>query len=117
MIYRLYVRLYIFVRMKKVFPAIVILILLSLLGLIVIEVSWFKNLLQVQEQRLRFNVEKAALRVAEDLSKQASVGPVTKLKRRPIIPLDDNFAYRLQPATISQRFTVDQIYQKLQQAF
>jgi two-component system phosphate regulon sensor histidine kinase PhoR len=109
--------LHIFAVMKKVFPVIVVLIALSLLGLIIIQVSWFKNLLQVQEQQLLSKVDIAAFNVTQELGKQASLGSVPSLKRKPIIDLNDDFGYRIQPTTISQRYTVDQVYDKLRRAF
>jgi two-component system phosphate regulon sensor histidine kinase PhoR len=113
----LFIELYIFVRMKKVFPAIVILILLSLFGLILIEISWFKNLVAVQEQQLLAKVDDVGIKVANQLSKEASIGPVTRIKRKPILPLDEDLNYRIQPATISERFTVNEVYQRLKSEF
>jgi two-component system, OmpR family, phosphate regulon sensor histidine kinase PhoR len=55
--------------MKKIFPVIVVLITLSLLGIIALQVSWFKNLLIVQEQQLEYRIERAGLIVATELAK------------------------------------------------
>jgi two-component system, OmpR family, phosphate regulon sensor histidine kinase PhoR len=55
--------------MKKIFPVIVVLITLSLLGIIALQVSWFKNLLIVQEQQLEYRIERAGMIAASDLAK------------------------------------------------
>jgi two-component system phosphate regulon sensor histidine kinase PhoR len=58
--------------MKKVFPVIVVLIVLSLAGIILFQVSWLKNLLQVQKQNIFDKVDNAGLAVTSELSKNAS---------------------------------------------
>ena len=37
--------------MKKIFPVIIVLISLSLVGIIVIQINWFKNQLLIQQER------------------------------------------------------------------
>ena len=60
--------------MKKNFPIIIVLISLSLIGIIVIQVNWFKNQLVIQQERFIDRVDKAGLDVAEELSKHAMTG-------------------------------------------
>lgn len=107
--------------MKKVFPVIVVLIVLSLAGIIVFQISWLKNLLQVQEQNLFQNVDMAAMDVARDLSKQASGAPVTvHLHNRslPGLRLVPNYDLNvIKPPLISERYTDYEIYEKLRKAF
>ena len=55
--------------MKRIFPIIIVLISLSLTGIIVIQINWFKNQLLIQQERFIDKVDKAGLEVAEDLSK------------------------------------------------
>ena len=58
--------------MKKVFPVIIVLISLSLIGIILIQVNWFKNQLVIQQERFIDRVDKAGFDVSEELSKGAS---------------------------------------------
>ena len=67
--------------MKKIFPVITVLIALSLIGLIIIQVQWFSNLLLVQGERIEYKVEKAALSVTEELGKQSLAGKMLRLQR------------------------------------
>jgi two-component system phosphate regulon sensor histidine kinase PhoR len=104
--------------MKKVFPAIVVLITLSLAGIIFFQINWLQNLLQVQEQKVFFKVDKAAFSVTEEFNKQASSGANIHLRNRPGARGSDMFRLNLaQPTTISQRYTADEVYDKLRRAF
>ncbi len=104
--------------MKKIFPVIVVLISLSLLGLIIIQVSWFRNLLQVQEQRILFRVDETMLKVIQDISKQSSFGPKIRFQPRPDLNLfPDNYNFNLSPPSVAQRYTRKEIQEKLTTAF
>ncbi len=105
--------------MKKIFPVIVVLIALSLLGIIVMQISWLSNLLVVQQEKFLFRVDKAAYSVTQELGKQASSGPLMRLQRRPGLRLmPEDFSYNLiKPPTISQRYTDYEIAEKLRNAF
>ena len=106
--------------MKKVFPVIVVLIALSLAGIILFQISWLKNLLQVQEQNLWENVDNAGTAVAADLSKQSSGAPVNMhLHNRQLPGLRMMPTYDLnaiKPPMISERYTDYEIYEKLKKA-
>ncbi len=102
--------------MKKVFKVIVLLITLSLVGIIGIQVSWFKNLLQVQEQRILYKVEVAALKVIQSINTQSAINPMFRLKRPGAGLLPETFSV-LTPPTISQRYSRYEIEEKLQDAF
>ncbi|WP_153800099.1 sensor histidine kinase [Foetidibacter luteolus] len=104
--------------MKKILPVIVLLITLSLLGIIAIQISWFKNLLLVREEQLLFSVNKAGFSVMQELSNQASGGPSMRLKRKNnfgLLPEDLRFNL-IKPPTISQRYTDYEIYEKIKNA-
>lgn len=104
--------------MKKIFPLIAVLIALSLIGLIIIQVQWFSNLLVVQSERLKYKIDKAAFSVAENLAKQTQAGRILRLQRNNnfnLIP--DNLALGLtKPPNISQQFSDREIYDKLRRA-
>jgi len=96
--------------MKKIFPVIVVLITLSLLGIIALQVSWFKNLVVVQEEKLLFKVEQSGMTVANDLSRYATS---STLKR----PLSDPNAAVPNHLTLSELYTASEIHDKLSKAF
>jgi two-component system phosphate regulon sensor histidine kinase PhoR len=97
--------------MKKIFPIIVVLISLSLVGLIALQISWFNNLVFVKEETMKFKVDQAARKVAIDLSKYASY-------RNPLgaasVPYDVNSA---KPFTLAMFYSVKDIQEKLDSAF
>ena len=110
---------YIFAAMKKIFPVIIVLITLSLLGIILLQINWFKNLLLVQEERFLFKVDRAGVNVAAELSKQASAGTTFRLQRKPgltLLPDELSFALGRFP-TISEQYSQKEISDKLNNAF
>lgn len=96
--------------MKKIFPVIVVLISLSLLGIIALQVSWFKNLVIVQEERLIFRVDQAGRTVSEELAKYSN----SKMFRTPFG--DDSYPQNRR-FTLSQLYSVNEIHDKIQHAF
>ena len=104
--------------MKRIFPIIVLLITLSLLGLILLQVSWFKNMLSLRQAQLLSKVEEACFDVAMDLSVQASSAPTLKLPRSSKAGLlTDEFNFGLSRTTISQNHSFFEINEKLQKKF
>jgi two-component system phosphate regulon sensor histidine kinase PhoR len=105
--------------MKKVFPIIIVLISLSLIGIIVIQINWFKNQLVIQQERFIEKVDKAGFGVAEELSKQA-VGPngLHLNKRQGLQLFPDNLSFNIgRFPTISDRYTAAEIHEKLVKSF
>jgi two-component system, OmpR family, phosphate regulon sensor histidine kinase PhoR len=105
--------------MKKVFPIIIILISLSLIGIIIIQINWFKNQLVIQQERFIDKVDKAGLDVAEELSKHVRAGGGFKLGKRQglqLFPDDLSFSVGRLP-TIADRYTTAEIQDKLVKAF
>ncbi len=108
----------IFVRMKRTFPAIVILISLSLLGLILLQTSWLRNLLEVTESQLHHKMEDACVSVVKDLSKNNYNGKLLRLPRRGGLSFSSDFhLHLLKPPTVEEKFTPQEVYDKLRQAF
>jgi two-component system phosphate regulon sensor histidine kinase PhoR len=104
--------------MKKTLPIIVVLISLSLLGLIVLQASWLKNLLEVRQAQLLNKVKDATTLVANDLSKAAFNGPTIRLPRRQPKVAAAELAFRiLRPVSIEDKFTREEIHAKLKEAF
>ncbi|HYJ62825.1 MAG TPA: HAMP domain-containing sensor histidine kinase [Parafilimonas sp.] len=104
--------------MKKVFPVIIVLISLSLIGIIVIQVNWFKNQLVIQQERFIEKVDKAGFNVSEELSKQASSNFFNFNKRPGLQTFPENLSFNIiRPSTISDRYTAAEIKEKLKKAF
>ncbi|MEK7224477.1 MAG: HAMP domain-containing sensor histidine kinase, partial [Bacteroidota bacterium] len=54
--------------MKRIFTIITILISLSLVGIIVIQVSWIKNMMLLKQEQVKHTVQEVTQKVADDLS-------------------------------------------------
>ena len=103
--------------MKRTFPAIIILISLSLLGLILLQTSWLKNLLELTESQLNTKVEFAMGDVGSDLSKSVYNGQL-RLPRRGGLTFNSDFhLHLLKPPTIDEKFSPQEVYNKLKAAF
>lgn len=105
--------------MKRTYPTIVFLISLSLIGIVLLQYSWAKNLLQIQEQRLLFKIEKAGDEVTKTLSKQVSHSSSMRILRKKstmMMPEGLSLGF-IKPPNISQRFTDFEIREMLEEAF
>lgn len=100
--------------MKRIFPVIFILISLSLIGIIIIQLSWLKNMILLREEQVKQKVKDATEIVGIDLAQHK--GNYTSSSNR-IFP-SDNFSLELmRPVTVGQRFSVSEIHDKLKSAF
>lgn len=103
--------------MKKTFPAITILISLSLLGLILLQKSWLENLLEVTEAQLATKLETSITEVGIELSKN-TYNRQFRLPRRGGLSLNSDFFIRtLKPPTVEEKFSLQEVHQKLKTAF
>lgn len=59
--------------MKRVFPSIVILITLSLLGLMLLQMSWIKNVLLVQKNKYEVDLEQSFISIREGIKDQLAL--------------------------------------------
>lgn len=107
--------------MKKNFPLIIILITLSLIGIFVMQVSWFKSMWENKEEELHTHVHLAMDEVREQLIAETS-STLPNLKNAPLKPsfswpsdqLSNEF---MRTSTISSRYTEYDIHEKLRRAF
>lgn len=103
--------------MKKIFTIITILISLSLVGIILIQVSWIRNMVLLREEQIKHNVEDATKMVGEDLAiRKGNYSSATGLNRFNT-PADGLTLDMFKPPTIGQRFTVADIQEKIKRAF
>jgi two-component system phosphate regulon sensor histidine kinase PhoR len=105
--------------MKRIFPVIVSLITLSLLGIIVVQVSWFKNMVELRQDQLVKRVDDATAEVAIELSSKASSATSLRMPRKPRLnDSPEDFQINLMQApSISQYYTPFEVQEKLQNAF
>lgn len=104
--------------MKRTFPVITILISLSLLGLILLQISWFANLLEITRQQFKDQFDKACISVADE------IGQALVKESVPLLPfqqknsmLRSTFSFRGfgQPLVVN-KFTHQEIEYKLKEA-
>lgn len=69
--------------MKKIFPIIIVLITLSLFGIIIIQMSWFSNMLLVRQDQILDKVSNVGIIVANEVSNQKTIDPFLKKPARP----------------------------------
>ncbi len=104
--------------MKRTFPAIVILISLSLCGLILLQVSWLQNLVEVTRNQFDNNFNEAGTSVGKELSKSVYTGQVLRLPRRSGLTFSSDFhLHVLKQPTVEEKFTQQEIYTKIRNAF
>ncbi|OYU55965.1 MAG: two-component sensor histidine kinase [Chitinophagaceae bacterium BSSC1] len=103
--------------MKRTFPVIIVLISLSLLGLLLLQGSWLKNLLEVREVQLYNKISSEGYKVAEDLYKSVYGGQIMR-PRQGGIGFNSGFhLHLLKPPTIDEKFSAQEVRVKLEKVF
>lgn len=103
--------------MKRTFPVIVILISLSLCGLIILQVSWFKNLLEVTRNQFDDNLVDVGKTVSMDLSKSVNATQVLRLPRRGGLTFSSEFhLHVIKPPTVQEKFTPQEVHNRIRSA-
>jgi two-component system, OmpR family, phosphate regulon sensor histidine kinase PhoR len=106
---------------KKIFPVIITLITLSLIGIIYIQVNWVRTMLENKNEQLLQKVDFAINDVGQELIQQRSLLPgIKNFRFKPgetLHPSDQVLMELLKPTTIAQKFSVAEIGDKLQKAF
>ena len=101
--------------MKRTFPVIIILISLSLFGLLLLQGSWLKNLLEVRESQLYNKISKDGLEVAEGLYKSVYNGKIMRPRKGGIGGFNADFhLHLLKPPSIAEKFTIAEVESRLQ---
>lgn len=101
--------------MKKIFPIILVLITLSLLGIIYIQINWLNNMVLLRKDQIDQKVRDIAKQVGEELSQYKGSAPSSGMKPFPDL---NNFSLDY-PRTynVSQRFTTQELYDKIKANF
>jgi two-component system, OmpR family, phosphate regulon sensor histidine kinase PhoR len=104
---------------KRIFTIITLLISLSLAGIIIIQLSWIRNMLLLREEQIKQKVEDATRIVGEELAAYKGIYSTNnKPGTNTLISAPDEFSLEfLKPVTIAQRFSVAEINKKLEKAF
>jgi two-component system phosphate regulon sensor histidine kinase PhoR len=104
--------------MKRTFPVIIILISLSLFGLILLQVSWLQNLLEVTRNQFDNNLSEVGVTVGRELSKSVYTGQVLRLPRRGGLTFSSDFhLHVLKPPTVEEKYSPQEIQVKIRNAF
>ena len=106
--------------MKKIFPIIVILITLSLIGIIYIQLNWIVTMVDSRQQLLKHKLSLAMNDVGHQLVEQrGSAASLKTLRLKPGLtwrPSDQFMMELMRPPTIAEKFTMEDINEKLRKS-
>ncbi|PZR26038.1 MAG: sensor histidine kinase [Citrobacter freundii] len=102
--------------MKKIFTVIIILISISLVGIILIQLSWLDNMIQLKEEQVKEKIDKAVDMVGQELNQYKGSYWNNKITSQSSNPFPDDFNELLRPVTIGKRFTMAELESKISNA-
>lgn len=106
--------------MKKIFPLIIVLISLSLVGIIYIQYNWIDTMLVNKQEEFRWKVIRAIAEVGEQLAteQKSPLPSLRNFRSRPgfNFPSDQFQRELVRPATVGQKYTVFEVADKLRKA-
>ena len=102
--------------MKKIFPIIIGLISLSLIGIIVIQLLWLKNMVLLKRETVKHRIEDAVILAGNVLSQHKANYNIDSKSFPGLVPGEFSLQY-LRPNTIGQRLTTGQIQDIIRRAF
>jgi two-component system, OmpR family, phosphate regulon sensor histidine kinase PhoR len=109
---------FIFAKMKRALPLIVVLTSLSFLGLILLQASWLKNLLEVREAQLFSKIYSASTEVAVELAKGNGSAPLIKTpKRMGFGRFNTDISRLIKPPTVEERYSTTDVLNKLKNVY
>jgi two-component system, OmpR family, phosphate regulon sensor histidine kinase PhoR len=97
---------------KKIFPVIISLIAISLIGIIYIQVSWLKNMITLREDQVKQKIENITRNVADELTMYKGASAASGLK-----PFGTSDPFENHSFAIFQRFTSQELYNKIRLQF
>lgn len=106
--------------MKRIFTIITVLIALSVTGLIVLQISWLNNMILLRQEQIKEKVNQAVAKVQAELTQYKGniTSPGKTLGPNGNNILSDDFTLDfLRPQTIGRRFTGEELYAKIKNAF
>lgn len=99
--------------MKRIFPIIVVLVCVSLIGIIIIQVSWLYNMMLAREEQLREKLYNVTSVVAAELSQAKGFNITT----RPFPSFDEFPLDPGKPFTLGNRLSAEDIKEKIDTVF
>jgi two-component system phosphate regulon sensor histidine kinase PhoR len=103
--------------MKRIFTLITILISISLIGIIVIQYSWLKNIVVIRNEELKLKVQEVEYEVVENLVDE-------KTSLLPALPQDampkgssEELLKMLAPPTLAERLTAEEVQKRIASSF
>ncbi|HEX7844865.1 MAG TPA: HAMP domain-containing sensor histidine kinase [Chitinophagaceae bacterium] len=102
--------------MKRIFTVITVLISLSVIGLIVLQLSWLDNMIELRQEQIKEKVSRAVEMVGTDLTQYKGTYSVPNQKSGNILAEDYSPLF-LRPQTIGQRFSARELDDKIRSAF
>jgi two-component system phosphate regulon sensor histidine kinase PhoR len=102
---------------KRIFTIITVLISLSVVGLILLQLSWLNNMVLLKQEQIKEKVDEAGLKAAAELAQYKGNFSIPE-KTQPGNMFSEGLSFDLlKPQTIGRRFTVDELYKKIRAAF
>jgi two-component system phosphate regulon sensor histidine kinase PhoR len=105
---------------KKIFSVIILLISLSLAGIILIQVSWFRSMLENKREELGQRIQRSMIEVGNELVEERGTLPSlrnSRIRPRFTRPSDELLLELMKPTTIAEKFTEFEIREKIERAF
>ncbi len=102
--------------MKRIFPIITILILLSLLGLIFFQFLWIKSARDAKDKQVEENIVHAMADAASVLTQENS-GIIPPTRKNDILFPGDKLQLQYYKPSVLQRFSKDEIFQIVRKSF
>jgi two-component system, OmpR family, phosphate regulon sensor histidine kinase PhoR len=107
-------------QLRKIFPVIIVLISLSLIGTIYVQYSWLRTMLVDKHEEFKYKLIRGINEVGTTLMEQKGSLPSLKSYRtRPDFswPSEQFKSELMRPPTIAQKFTEQEVAEKLHKAF
>ena len=106
--------------MKRIFTVITILISLSVIGIIVLQLSWLNNMVLLRQEQIKEKIYDAVLMTGNELAQYKGnfLAPKKGSAASGNIFSDEySFDYLTKPQTIGRRFSAEELTEKLSRAF
>ena len=104
--------------MKRIFTIIIILISISLIGIIVIQLSWLRNMILLTESGIKARVSQAVIKVGEELREYKGNYTATARTVSPNNPFQEDFSLDfIRPVTLGKRFSAAELNDKIKTVF
>jgi two-component system phosphate regulon sensor histidine kinase PhoR len=103
---------------KRIFTIITVLISLSLAGIIIIQVSWIKNMLLLRQGQIKQKIDEVTTIVGQELALYKGIYSSNNNRLGTTNIFKDEFSLEFtNPVSVGQRFSVEEISQKIAKAF